>query len=89
VSKIIKMVERMANGDPPLPGKPKPEDAFYGLLGDDSLFDEFDQQERHYLRGCAEAVAKRIREFAKQPESSFKEPMGYRMIVELAKKLGW
>ena len=38
VVKIVKMINRMRAGSAPLPNKPDPSDALYGLLGDDDLF---------------------------------------------------
>ena len=87
VAKIIKMVKRMAAGEKPLLGRPRPEDAFYEYLGDDDLFDSFISSERYYYKSCADSVVRRVRELAKQPVDSFKDPQDHAMIVELAKKL--
>jgi len=87
VAKIVKMVKRMREGDPPLPNKPRPQDAFHAVLGDDGLFDSFDSAQRYYYKECVEAVVKRVRELAKEPRNSYANPDEYDMILELAKQL--
>jgi len=87
VGKVLKMFQRMRSGEPPLPGKPRPGDAFYGLLGDDALFDDFDSAERNYYEACAEAVARRVKQLAAQKPSDFKDQQEYAALVELAKKM--
>lgn len=88
VQKIIRMVESMKQGEPPLPGKPDPADAFYELLGDDDLHDDFETEREHFYKGCANAVVRRIKSLAKDQKDSFRDPAEYDMVVALARKLG-
>ena len=81
------MYKNMKGGEEPTVKKPDPHDAMYSILGDDSLFNDFDSAKRKYYKECAKAMKKRIGEFAKQDEEDFGEPKEYQSIVELAKKI--
>jgi len=83
VSKIFAMVKEMEGGSPPN-DKADPGQAFYGLLGNDSLFDDFLKAAKPYYKACAKAVKARAKELAKQSRNDFRNPVEYDMVVELA-----
>lgn len=85
---IVKFVKRMDEGKWPVPAKKDLASNFYNLLGDDDLADRFDAAERHFLQECADAVRRRVKELAAQPESDYADPEDYRGMQVLAQKLG-
>lgn len=83
---IVRIVTILKAGDWPMTISPV-NDAMYNLLGDDSMFDEFDSAGRMYLKECATAIVQRVRELAKDPSSSYRNIAEYNQIQKLNKML--
>ena len=86
VKKIAQYVEKMKGGEFPIENKTV-EQAFYPLLGDDSLFDDFYDAQKKYLKECVKVIAKAVKEKAKQDASDFKDPNAHKLLVKLSKML--
>jgi hypothetical protein len=85
---IVRMVTAMKAGDWLTKGNTSPvNDAMYNLLGDDSMFDDLDRAVRVYLKACAAAIVKRVRELAKDPSSSYRRVAEYNQIQKLNEML--
>ena len=85
--KIVMMAKRMENGMEPMPGEFSVGNAFHGILGNDSFYDDVDGARKVFYQRCSRAVRAVVKELVLQPRDSFKRPNEYDMIVEVWNQL--
>ncbi len=83
--KILTIIKDMEKGD--WPNDETPTMALYDLLGDDQLFDQLDLAAKPFLKACAEATKKRIKQFAQMGSDEYSDPKDKEQLDWLAKQL--
>jgi len=83
VAAILKIYKKMRAGA--YEGIPSKD--LYSLLGNDSLFDEFDRARDAYNEECADAIKRMVKKLVSMGPETFADKAEYDALVELQGKL--
>jgi hypothetical protein len=82
---LLDIIQQMEKGE--VESDLSPTGILYDYFGDDKLFDELDQLAKPYLKSCATAVKRRVKDFAKMGADTYANPKAKEAMDWLASQI--